>query len=55
MAAIYHRFMAWYYGWRVKRLVRRLRLLGDRRGLPSLGRWSDEEVVEGFRRMMKGG
>lgn len=45
---LYHKFMIWYYGWKTKRLVKKMRKLGKERGLPPLDQWTDEQVIKGL-------
>lgn len=50
MIRLYHKLMARYYGWRIKREIARMRCVGKQRGLPSLDRWTDEQIIHGLRR-----
>ena len=45
---LYHKFMIWYYGWRTKRLIKKMRKIGKEKGLPPLDRWTDEQVAKGM-------
>lgn len=50
MRYCYHLLMLAYCRVRPWLMLRRLRFVGWRHGLPSLGQWSDDQVVESFRK-----
>jgi len=50
IAYYYHWLMANYYGWRLHRIITKMKKMGKKHGLPSLDAYTDEQIVEGFRR-----
>lgn len=51
MRLAYHWFMANYWRLRLKFYIWKLKRKGKKHGLPSLDGYSDEAIVEGFRRL----
>lgn len=49
----YHRIMLTYCAWQIRRTIRKMRADGKRLGLPSLDAYSNEAIIEGFRRLKK--
>lgn len=47
----YHWLMFHYYKWQMKREIIKMKQIGRENGLPSLDEYSDEAIVEGFRRL----
>ena len=42
----YHQVMIWYYGWKMRRLIRHMRYMGHEYGLPPLDQWTDEQIIK---------
>lgn len=50
---LYHKIMIWWWGWRIKRLIAKMRRVGKQHGLPPLDEWTDEQIVMGLKTWYK--